>query len=162
MKNKVFMLLLSGLFVLASCKKEPEPEPESERRFVVMDENGNELQSGVEFNYNTTGNDANLVLLVKNETNETISLKTKLVEVNGTDGSQFEVCIGNCYPSMQLNVAYPLNGNFSVPAGGVTGPNDIHYLNHFTGNCYYTVELYETDASGNKKGEAFRFKYVHQ
>jgi hypothetical protein len=161
--KKISVLLTIGLlFSLVSCKKKEKDNDAAEARFEVMDANGTVLQSGEEFTFNGVGNpDGNMVLLVKNKTSETIELKTKLVDVSGTDGSEFQVCIGNCYPGMALNIEYPLNTSFTIAPGATTGPNDIHYENHFSGSCYYVVELYEVDASGNKVGEAFRFKYIH-
>ncbi len=159
--KKILVIGILLLLVGVSCKKKDKEPEEQAASFEILDENGTKLTSGMEISFNTTDQSASFGILIRNTSNEEILLQTELVEVNGTDGSQFEVCIGSCYPSMQLNTAYPLGSPYRLAAGATTADGEVHYWNHFNGPCYYVVEIYQVDGTGNKIGEAFRFKYIH-
>jgi hypothetical protein len=159
----VLWILAIALSTASSCKKKDKDNPSGdERNFAILDVNGTEVEDGHEFRFGTNDPTANLVLIAKNKTGETIYLKTMLTGVTGTDGSELEFCFGNCYTGMALNQAYPTGQGLEVPANSQTQPDAIHYWNHYNAPCSYTVEIFEVDASGNRIGDAFTFKYTAQ
>ncbi len=163
--KKVFIVLLTGiLFTTAGCKKkEKNDEPVNETLFEVYDETGNKMDNNHEFVYNTVNQSAQLNLVIKNISGETLHMKTKLESVSGTDGSMMEFCFGNCYVGMQTGTAYPLNTTLDVNAGQSTNPNDVHYWNHYNGgDATYHFSIFAVDNAGNVKGSVFKFTYKYQ
>ncbi len=161
MRKFLILIVSAVLFLSGSCNKTPTPVPEEEAHFSVYDKNMHPLENNKEFTFHTTDQSADLSIRVKNNTNRPIFIKTRLVTVSGTDGSQFEVCMGTCYPSMQLHTLYPVGQDFKIEAGETTSAHAIHYWNHYDGDCSYEVEILEVDDSGNKIGKSFKFKYIH-
>jgi len=163
--KKSLLVFAALLLIFQGCKKENPEQPEEKEdtvHFKVLDFNGNALNNNEEFVFDTTGTAATLRLMIQNLTDKEIKIKTKLIETNGDNGSEFQVCIGNCYPSMQPGVEYPVNVDYVVEANSTTPPDDIHYTNFYSVPCYYKVEIYEVDDNGDKVGEAFTFKYIYQ
>ena len=163
MKKIVFFFLISA-FTLTNCKKkESSSDDTTGPLFEVYDVTGAKVNDNHEFVFNTVDQSAQLNLMVKNLTGETLKLKTKLTSVTGTDGSMFEFCFGNCYVGMQQGTAYPVGSTLDVAANQTTSPNDIHYLNHYDGgNATYNVVIYAVDDNGNQKGDEFHFVYKYQ
>lgn len=154
-----FVVIIFLVFLTSgSCRKQPAPAPE-EAHFEVMDLGGQPLENNHVFTFSVSDSDRTVVLVIKNTTHQTLHLKTKLVEVSGTDGSQMEFCFKDCYMGMTPGTAYPLEGTLDIAALGVTPVNAIHYTDHSDGPAEYTIDIYEVDNSGNKTGQTFRFKF---
>lgn len=157
-----FVAIMMLVFLTSgSCRKQPVPAPE-EAHFEVMDLSGQPLENNHVFTFSVSDSDRTVVLVIKNTTHQTVHLKTQLVEVNGTDGSQMEFCFKDCYMGMTPGTEYPLTGTLDIAALGVTPVNAVHYTDHSDGAVEYTIDIYEVDESGNKTGQAFRFKYKTQ
>ena len=159
--KKLGIVLLALLFVMGKCKKET-PQDEPQASFKVKTVNGSVVANNQEFTFTTTDTSANLVLLIQNTSSDPIKLKTKLVDVTGTDGSEMEFCFGNCYMGMTPNTAYPQNTDFTVDGNSTTPPDQVHYYNHYSGACSYTIKIYQVDDDGAQVGDALTFKYIKQ
>ena len=160
--KKIGIILLAMLFVMGKCKKETPQDDSSQAHFKVKLEDGTIVSNNQEFTYNTTDATANLVLLIQNTTSNTIKLKTQLTDVTGTDGNQMEFCFGNCYMGMRPLTEYPENADFTVAGNSTTQPDAVHYHNHDSNACTYTIKIYEVDGDGNQVGDALTFKYIKQ
>jgi len=157
--------LFLGWIILfgASCNKPDVPdEPVTGKRFVVLDENGEEIQNNQEFIFSVTGSDAALHVRIKNLTDEDINIKSRLKETNANGGMEFQVCMGNCYPFMSVLTWYPTEEDFIVPARATTSDEEVYFTNYYSQPCYYVLEIAELNENGEVVGESVVFKYVYQ
>jgi len=162
MKKISLLLLVLPFLMFTKCKKDEPATPETQAHFKVTDINGVEIDNNHEFHFQLSDADRNLVLLIENTSDQTIHMKTRLVAVTGTDGSQMEFCFGNCYMGMELNKIYPEQTSLDVSGNSTTPRDAIHYANHTTAPASYTIEIFEVDGDGHQVGNAFRFRHTTQ
>ena len=172
MKNiKNILLFISVLLVLTSCKKDDPSEETSDSDDYTVTVAGTELVNNDVRVYNSINDeDGNMVLDIKNISNSVINLQIKVVSIEGTDGADLELCLGECYFGVEVGKTYPFaDGSvafYSLNSQESSTQGAAHVLNKYdrSDELVYELRLYQVDENGNeltsKKAVSFKYKYV--
>jgi len=171
-KIKNILLFVGVLLALTSCKKDdPSEDNNNASDDYTVSVAGTELINNDERVYNSIDDvDGNMVLDIKNISNSIINLQVKVVSIEGTDGADLELCLGECYYGVEVGKTYPFaDGSvafYSLNPGESSMQGAAHVLNKDDRNdeIVYGLKLYQVDDNGNeltsKKSVNFKYKYV--
>jgi hypothetical protein len=151
------LLFLSTLFVALSVHAQ----------YTVEDINGNDVLDGHVVTYGTlTYPEASFDFFVNNASaTETINMKIEFESAVGADGSNMELCFGECYTGITLGASYPTNPvQVSIAPGGQTLPGN-HFYNADPGNgtdvITYSFRFYQIDSNGDQVGDSLNVIYTY-
>jgi hypothetical protein len=172
MKNyflPLFYIFFLSSFIFSCSKDEPAPvEPVTEvLTYDVEDLDGNIFVNNqiVEFSA-VDYPDASLGFYVRNTSSESIAMRIEVESMSGTDGSQLELCFGECYLGVTTGTSYPTSPsmpNVNIESGQTQASSGDHFFNMDEGDgntaVEYTFKFYLADETGNQNGTVFRLKY---
>lgn len=131
-----------------------------------------QLENNATYTYTTTGVQAKLHILVQNDTNETINVKLKMIEVlNNIDGKSNQFCYGGyCFTDSAINgmVAPPgAPSEYTQITPGSNSGTESYFFNGWAGDnttqpVSYKMAIVYIDAAGVPTGDpiiTFTYKY---
>lgn len=133
-------------------------------QFTVEDQDGNLIEDGDVVAYNSTVyEEASLEFFVTNTSAiDEIRTRIEFVSAINADGSQMELCYGECYTGITIGENYPVGFDIVIPVGGQTGLGN-HLYNADPGNgsnvLDYVFKFYEVDGGGNEIGTPITMTY---
>ena len=130
-------------------------------QITLTDGDGNPINNDDVRIYNTDGDEANLVVVIKKNGSSQIELKLRLVSITGANGSGMEFCFGtSCYPGISPDEIYPIDGNFYLDAGA--SDDQTHFHHHIQNGdpdaTEYVLKIYERN---NEAGNYVQFTYKY-
>jgi hypothetical protein len=149
-KNLLLVCLLFGAAVMNA-------------QFTVEDHDGNLIEDGDVVAYNSiVFEEASLEFFVNNTSTGEIRTRIEFVSATNADGSQMELCYGECYTGITIGENYPVGFDVVIAAGDQTGLGN-HMYNADPGNgtdvLDYVFRFYEVDAGGNEIGTPLSMTY---
>ena len=151
---KLRLLFLSLFFASASLMAQ----------YTVEDGDGNMINDGDVIVFTATAvPEASMSFYVTNTGATAINTRIEFVSATNADGSEFELCFGECYTGINVGQSYP--GSFVTIDAGLTTGLGNHFYNYATGSgmevLTYVFRFYETDGSGNDIGNSLTFTYAY-
>ena len=151
MKKPLFFLLLGFLLVQTNAQ------------FSMTTIDDQPIENGQTFTFNTTTEeDAKLGYIVHNESDALILMKAEVIELIGSDGSEFELCFGgSCYYSINQGLIMP-QSPVAIQPGGIQGMFD-HMWNKNTSSPYMSakIKFFMIDTFGAEVGEPLIVNYIY-
>ncbi|PKA82319.1 putative secreted protein (Por secretion system target) [Ulvibacter sp. MAR_2010_11] len=150
-KNLLVLSLLCSVFVMNA-------------QFTVEDLAGNPIVEGDIVAYNSLDFEhAALEFFVNNTSaTEEINMRIEFVSATNADGSQMELCFGECYTGIAIGTVYPIGLDMIIAPGGQTGPGN-HMYNADPGDgssqLDYVFRFFQVDAGGNEIGTPMSMTY---
>jgi hypothetical protein len=151
------LLFLSTLFIALSAHAQ----------FTVEDTDGNDVLDGHVVTYGTlTYPEASFDFFVNNTSaTETINMKIEFESAVFADGSNMELCFGECYTGINLGASYPTNPvQVTISPGGQTLPGN-HFYNADPGSgmdiITYSFRFYQIDTNGDQVGDSLNVIYTY-
>jgi len=159
--KRILLLSLVLTVVLTSCKTDDD-NPDTET-FTVLKADNSTVSDNQTITFTTVDDTANLHLKIKNQSDDVILMRVKLMSMTNADGSNMQVCVGlSCYNSVTTGSLYP-GSAFSIAAGQTQ--DNITFWNQNVGTGTFPIEykfmFFEVDASGNQIGDALTFTYQY-
>ena len=117
--------------------------------------------------YYATGEDGNMKLSIKNTSDDTIYLKIKVTSLSDNVLAQndIELCLGECYFSIEQGSNYPTNTPYTLQPGQTSPDGAAHVKNNDNrnGDVVIGLKLYQTDEQGNElsNGKTVSFTYMY-
>ena len=151
MKKPLFFLLLGFLLVQTNAQ------------FSMTTIDDQPIENGQTFTFNTTTEeDAKVGFLVHNESDALILMKAEVIELIGSDGSEFELCFGgSCYYSISQGLIMP-QSPVAIQPGAIQGMFD-HMWNKNTSSPYMSakIKFFMIDTFGAEVGEPLIVNYIY-
>jgi hypothetical protein len=125
------------------------------------------IEDGSTWTTTETGDRGNMVLTIKNISDENIYLKIKVVSLsdNVPTDNTVELCMGECYFNIQQNAVYPEGTPFILTPGQSSPDGATHVKNNDDqhGDISIGLKIFETDAQGNElpNGQTLSFTYFY-
>lgn len=133
-------------------------------QMTILDSEDNIIVDGDEFTFQSIEEDiAKFHFYIKNEFNNAIQVKAKMIEITGTDGSNVQFCMGECLFNVSEGTEVPENEGFTVePNSTTSGPGTYFWnLDNTASPISYTFRIYQTDALGNEAGNPINITYTY-
>ena len=150
--------------IVSSCSKDDPEEQSAGPSFTVTADGENLINNGSR-TYTGVGDQGEMDMRITNKTDAAIHLVMKVISISGIDGSQTELCIGNCYSSISAETIYPIGGSFELAANATTNQGAVHVLNQdaSNGDSEILLKLYQVDSNNNElsSGTSIEFKYIY-
>lgn len=149
-KNLLFMCMLFGAVAMNA-------------QFTVEDDEGNFIEDGDVVAYNSIiFDEASLEFFVTNTSSDEIRSRIEFVSATNADGSQMELCYGECYTGITIGENYPVGFDIVIAPGAQTGLGN-HMFNADPGNgtdvLDYVFRFYQVDVAGNEIGTPLSMTY---
>lgn len=120
------------------------------------------IESEYTASFNTIDSSAKLEYVFHNNTSSTIALRSEIVEIEGADGTNFEICFGECVPNVSEGMIIPGNSAVAITSGGSTNAfNHLWNKNDSSPLIEYRVKFFQINSLGNPTGEEFFINYVY-
>jgi hypothetical protein len=152
---KLNLLFLSALFVTLSINAQ----------YTLEDANGDAVLDGDILTYGTlTYPEASFDFFVNNvSATETIRMRIEFVSAENADGSDMELCFGECYTGIAVGLSYPTDPlSVEILPGEQTMAGN-HLFNSDPGNgsdvILYTFRYFQIDMAGNEIGDPLTVIY---
>lgn len=100
---------------------------------------------------------------ITNTSSSIINVRLGVVSFTNTDGTNLQVCIGNCVNGVTAGQSFPNPGHITLNPGQTTANNSILVANFDAGNgsqiIDYNLKFYQVDGSSNEIGTPINFTY---
>ena len=107
-----------------------------------------------------------MLLSIKNISSEKIGFNIKVISIDGVDGSNIQLCMGSCFPSISAGSVYPNGTAYFLESGVTSQPGETHIKNEDNRSESFecVLRLYQVDENGSEltseKSVQFTYKYV--
>ncbi len=132
-------------------------------QFTVETHDGDPIVDGQIYSTGQLGLDGSLDFYVRNESSEVIEMSIEFVDAINADGSEMELCFGDCYTGITVGTSYPIGYFISIEPGETQTSNGDHFLNNDPGNGIdqldYIFKFYQVDGDGNQIGTPLTMTY---
>lgn len=135
----------------------------SNAQFTIFHSNGSVIEDESVFTFSTTDEETALLELhIKNESSSAIGVKARMLEIEGSDGSNVQFCLGVCLFNVNENSIVPTGDPFSI-AVGQTLEVGAYFWNRNESSDYitYRFKVYEVDSFGEETGTPIHINYIY-
>ncbi len=153
LKKMKFRLLFLSLFLAGFC---------ANAQFRFETHGGDAIVDGETVIFSGFGDpDGNLKFWVYNDAATPINMMIEFVDAINADGTNMELCFGNCYTGLIEGFKYPLDAPITIQPGEHQTSVGDHFLQFLGGSQVedYIFRLYQVDGGGNEIGDDLTFTY---
>jgi hypothetical protein len=135
----------------------------SNAQFTLYHADGSVIEDESVFSFGTTDEEtAKLEFHIQNDASNSIGMKARMLEIDGSDGSNVQFCLGDCLFNINEDSIVPVNAPFSI-AVGQTLEVGTYFWNRNESSDYivYRFKVYQVDNLGNETGEPIHITYIY-
>ena len=135
----------------------------SNAQFTLYHADGSIIEDESVFSFGTTDEEtAKLEFHIQNDASNPIGMKARILEIDGSDGSNVQFCLGDCLFNITESSVVPINAPFSI-AVGQTLEVGTYFWNRNESSDYivYKFKVYQVDNLGNQTGEPIHINYIY-
>lgn len=164
---KILLFIVTTSLIISSCGGDDTSNGDQQQSDqYTVEVNNIELTDNYTWTTSNIGEEGNMILDIKNTSDETIYFKIKfLAKSDNADTQELELCLGNCYNGIIVNNIYPSDTPFQLEQGQTSPHGSCHIKNNDNRNgaVWFKFKLFQTDQNGNeltnKKSITFTYEF---
>src|SRR5690554_6386988 len=129
----------------------------SNAQFTICDSDGSVIEDDSVYQIGTVDEEtAKLDLHIQNDSSEPIGVKARMLEIDGSDGTNVQLCLGDCFLNVIVNSPLP------IAVGQTTNVGTYFWNRNDTSNyIVYRFKVYRVDSFGSAIGTPVHINDVY-
>jgi|SRR5690554_368292 len=135
----------------------------SNAQFTIYHSDGSVIEDDSVYTFGTVDEEtAKLDLHIQNDSSEPIGVKARMLEIDGSDGTNVQFCLGDCLFNVNENSIVPVNSPLPIAVGQTTNVGTYFWNRNDTSNyIVYRFKVYQVDSFGSEIGTPVHINYVY-